>query len=169
MIESNLGVSLFILLTGGTVLSYIAYNNCYLPVDQKRKAQYITETVRYGGDIDYYDDCIVCYRYHIGKEKIKALATLISIAAAFGLVASNATEMFDVLKSQGWIGIMSGIALFFALVLVAFVVRYLLYGFVMRYEKMGAKIMHDAYYRDGVYLIEYKKNEMIEELIEESR
>lgn len=169
MVESNLGVSMFILLIGGAVLSYLGYNNCYLPDDQEVKAQYIMDAVRCGIGIEYYSDCVVRYRYRMGKEKLKAVSTVVAIAAAVGFVASNVSAVYRELRAEGWIGLAIALLLIGAIALVVFVIRDVLYEFVLRYEKMGAKNMYNYYYREGVILIEEKKDKEIERIIKKSR
>ena len=169
MVEGNFGVSLFILLFGGAFLSFVGYRNCYLTEEQQNKADYIAEAFNAGLELDHYDDCIVTYRYRIGKEKLKFLSMVISILAAIGFVARNILATFTWLKPQGLIGILVALFIIVMIVAVVAVLSNVLYLFVMGYEKIGAKNLHDEYYRNGVVLIEEKKDKLFEQLIEESR
>lgn len=166
MVESSFGVSIFILLFGVTILSIVAYHNCYLPKDQKVKAQYLIEKSKSGIEPDYYDDSVVRYRYRIGKDKIKFLSMMIALFAAAGLVASNIVDAFLFIRGTGWLGIMITLVTLIISWLIVWFVHVCIYSFVMRYEKMGAKNMYDIYFRDGAILIEEKKDKLFEQIIE---
>ena len=169
MIESNLGVSMFILFGGGGVLSFLAYHNFYLPEDQKTKAQFLIESAQSGLDTDSYDDKVVRFRYRIGKEVIKWLATLIAVLAVVGFMISNMTETYARLFTGGPLGIVLALVLVAVFGLVAFAVRTCLYYFVLTYEKVGVKNLKNVYFGKGICLIEEKKDKLFDQIIEESR